>query len=125
MKSLSAKSGLILLLLGLTIPFATVWGADWKEFGEANTGIFYYDAASINKTSEGFVKVWIHNVTKKETDLAEFDCKEKTYHVVDVIKYDANKDIKSRESYYDSPTRTWYGISPKSVPERLYKIVCP
>ena len=125
MKSLSAKSGVILLLVGLTISSAKVWGADWKEFGQATTGVFYYDTASIRPTSEGFVQVWIHNVTKQETNLVEFNCKERWYHVLDVIRYDEAKSIKSRETYYDNPTRNWYGISPKSVPGSLYRIVCP
>ena len=125
MKSLSAKSGLILLVVGLIISSANVWGADWKEFGEANTGVFYYDSAGISTTPEGFVRVWIHNLTKRETNLAEFKCKERSYHVLDVIQYDEARGIKSRETYYDSPTPNWYAISPKSVPERLYEIVCP
>ena len=125
MKSLSAKSGVMLLVVGLVIFSATVWGADWKEFGEATTGVFYYDAANISSTPEGFVRVWIHNVTKRETNLAEFNCKERNYHVLDVIQYEKDERVKSRETYYDSPTPNWYAISPRSVPERLSEMVCP
>ncbi len=124
MKSLSAKLGVILLGVGLTICSAKAWGAaDWKEFAEATTGVFRYDAASISSPSEGLVRVWIHNVTKNETNLVEFKCKDRSYQVLDAVQWDEAYRIKSRELYYDNPN--WLKISPRSVPEALYKIVCP
>jgi hypothetical protein len=115
----------IFIVLGLTICLGKAQAAEWKEFTEATSGVFHYDATSISPTSEGFVRVWIHNVTKQETNLVEFDCKKKSYHVLDVIQYDEAKHIKSRETYYDNPVHNWYDISPKSVPEALFEIVCP
>jgi len=125
MKSLFAKLVLIFITMGLTICYGKAEAAEWKEFAEATTGAFHYDAASISSTPEGFFRVWIHNVTKQETNLVEFNCKERSYHVLDVIQYDEANRVKSRETYYDNPTHNWYDISPKSVPEPLYKIVCP
>lgn len=125
MKSLFAKLLVIFIVLGLTICFGKAQAAEWKGFAEATTGVFHYDASSISSTPEGFVRVWIHNVTKQETNLVEFNCKKRSYHVLDVIQYDEAKRIKSRETYFDNPTPNWYDISPKSVPEYLYKIVCP
>ena len=110
LKSLSVKAVFILFATGLTICYAEAWAADWKEFAEATTGVFYYDAADIPSPSEGHVRVWIHNVTKNETNLVEFNCKNRTYTVLDVIQYDEAKVIKSRETYYDNPTFTWFNI---------------
>ena len=122
MKTWSAQLGVIFLLMGLTLSCGTVWGADWKEFAEATTGIFQYDAQSISSSPQGFVKVWIYNATKRESSLVEFNCKGKVYHVLDVVEYDQARLIRNRHNYYDNPT--WSNISPGSVPEALQKIVC-
>ena len=123
MKTLSTKPGVILLLvLGLTLCCGTVWSADWKEFAEATTGIFQYDAQSISSSPQGFVKVWIYNATKREGSLIEFNCGGKAYHVLDVVEYDEARRIKNRYDYYDNST--WSNISPGSVPEALQRIVC-
>jgi hypothetical protein len=125
MKSLFAKLVLIFVLLGLTICYEEARAADWKEFVVATSGVFHFDEASISSTPEGFVRVWIYNVTKQETNLVEFDCKKRSYHVLDVIQYGEANRIKNRETYYDNPTHNWYDISPNSVPEPLCEIVCP
>jgi hypothetical protein len=122
MKSLPVKLAVILLVMGLC--YAKAWAAEWKEFAEATTGVFYYEAESISSTPEGFVRVWIHNETKQETNLVELNCKERTYHVLDLIQYDEANRIKSRETYYDNPTPSWYHISQNSVPEPLYYTLC-
>ncbi len=123
MKLLSTKLGIIILVLGLTICYTKVWGADWKEFAEATTGSFYYDMASVTSPSKDFFRVWIHNVNKHETSLIEIDCKEKNYRVLDVIKYDEKDRIKDRYDYYDN--RGWLDISQNTVPEPLHSILCP
>jgi len=122
MRSLSAKLGVIFLVVGLTISYSTVWGADWKEFAEATTGVFHYDAASVTSPSKGLVRVWIHNVTKHETNLVEVNCMAASYRVLDVIDYDDGGRMKEREDYYDNPG--WLSITPKSVLEPLHEIVC-
>jgi hypothetical protein len=125
MKSLSAWVGVSFLVAGLTICSSAVWGADWKEFAEATTGIFRYDAASISSPSEGFVRVWINNMNKNETNLVEFNCKDISYQVLSVVQWDGAYQIKSREDYYDQPNPNWLKFSRKSVPEALYQIACP
>jgi len=122
MRSLSAKLGVIFLVVGLTISCSTVWGADWKEFAEATTGVFHYDAASVTSPSKGLVRVWIHNVTKHETNLVEVNCMAASYRVLDVIEYDDSGRMNEREDYYDNPG--WLSITPKSVLEPLHEIVC-
>ena len=123
MKLSSTKLGVVLLVVGLTICYAKVWGADWKEFAEATTGIFYYDKGSVTSPSKDFFRVWIHNATKHETSLIEIDCKEKNYRVLDVIEYGEADRIKDRYDYYDNAG--WLDISQKTVPEPLYSILCP
>lgn len=125
MKSLFVKYMLAVMVMGAVSGAVSAKAAEWKEFAEATTGIFYYDAASIRSTPEGFIRVWIHNQTRRETNLVEFNCKAKTYHVIDVVEYDETGRIRSRETYYGNPDPTWYPIAPKSVPEPLYMIVCP
>ncbi len=125
MKSLFAKAGVAVLVVGLTICSSMAWGADWKEFAEATTGVFLYDAASIHSPSQGLVRVWINNRTKNESDLVEFNCTDRTYQVLDVVQWNEARQIKSRESYYDNAKPNWLQISPGSVPESLCKIVCP
>jgi hypothetical protein len=124
MRLLSSKLGMIFLVMGLTICCARAWGADWREFAEATTGIFYYDVESATSPSKDFYRVWIHNTTNRETSLIEIDCKEKNYRVLDVVEYDEKTPrVKARSDYYDNTG--WRVISQKSVPEPLHSILCP
>jgi hypothetical protein len=125
MKSLSAWMGVFLLVVGLTICSSAVWGADWKEFAIATTGVFRYDAASITSPSGGVVRVWIINMDKNETNLVEIKCQDRSYQVLSVVQWDQAYQVKSREDYYDQPNPTWLPIPLRSVPEALFKIVCP
>ncbi len=122
MKSSWIQLGVILLVAGLMISSSNAWGADWKEFARATTGTFHYDAASIRSPSTGMVRVWIHNVTKHETSLIEFNCRAGSYRVLDLVEYDETGRVKNRHDYYDNPN--WLTISPESVPEPLRPIVC-
>jgi hypothetical protein len=122
MKTLLSKLGIMFLAAGLTLCCGTVWAADWKELVEATTGAFQYDAQSVSSSPQGFVKAWIYNATKREGSFIEINCKEKRYHVLDVVQYDQDRRVTSRNDYYDNTT--WLNISPGSVPEALQKIVC-
>ena len=122
MKSSWTQLGVVLLLAGLTISYSNAWGADWKEFADATTGTFYYDAASIRSPSAGTARVWIHNVTQHQTSLIEFNCRGGSYRVLDLVEYDEAGRIKSRHDYSDNPN--WLTISPKSVLEPLRPIAC-
>ena len=125
MKSLGIRLVLILFVIGLSLGGEKGWAADWKQFTEATTGVFRYDAASINSPSGGLVRVWINNMTRNETNLVELNCKEGTYQVLSVVQWDEAFRIKNREDYTDNPNPNWLKISPNSVPEALQKIVCP
>lgn len=118
-----SKLWIIFLVLGFAIGSPRAWGADWEEFAEASTGVFYYDKESVTSPSKDFVRVWVCNATKRETSLIEIDCKEKDYRVLDVVEYDETDQINARSDYYDNPT--WLGIFQKTVPEPLHSILCP
>ena len=123
MKVKAMSFGVFLLATGLALGGSNAWGADWRPFAEATTGIFQYDASSIRSPSAGVVRVWIHNVTKHETSLLDLNCRGGSYRVLDVVEYDEGGKVKNRSDYYDNPN--WSNISPKSVPEYLRKVVCP
>ena len=123
MKHLTVMLGVAVLSVGLVICHSDVWGADWKELAEATTGIFHYDAASVSSPSKGVVRVWLHNVTKNESRLVEFNCSGRRYHVLDTVDYDEAGRMKRRDDHYDNPE--WLDIPSRSVPEALHKIVCP
>ena len=125
MKSLSTWVGVFFLAAGLIICSSGGWGSDWQEFAEATTGVFRYDAASMSRPSEGLVRVWINNMTKNETNLIEIKCKDRNYQVLSVVQWDQAYQIKTREDYYNQPNPNWLKISPRSVPEALFEIVCP
>ena len=112
----------MLLTVGFTLCCGIAWGADWKELAEATTGLFQYDAQSVSSSPQGVVKVWIYNATKREGSFIEINCKGASYHVLDVVQYDQDRRVTSRNDYYDNTT--WLTISPRSVPEALQRIVC-
>ncbi len=113
----------MVLALGLAVLPAAAPATDWKEFTEATTGVFYFDADSVQSPSEGVVRVWVHNGTNRESTLLELNCRENAYKVLDVAGYDQSMAIKSRGDYYDNPE--WLPIPAKSIPELLETIVCP
>ena len=122
MKIWSAKLGVVIFVVGFTLCCSIVWAADWKELVEATTGVFQYDAQSVSTSPQGFVKAWIYNATKREGSFIEINCKDKRYHVLDVVQYDEARRVTNRSDYYDNTT--WLNVSPGSIPEALQKIVC-
>jgi hypothetical protein len=119
-----AKLGVFVFVAGLIFCSTSGWGADWKQFAEATTGIFRYDAASVSRPSQGLVRVWINNMTKNQTNQVELNCKDQMYHVLDVVQWDENYRVKRHEHFHDTPP-DWKKISPRAVPEALSRVVCP
>ena len=124
MKSQGALLGIVLLIMGIALCSSAGWGADWKQFAEATTGVFRYDAASISRPSEGLVRVWINNINKNETAFLEIRCKEGSYRVLSLVTWDESYRMKNREDYHNVPNPTWLKILPRSVPEAVSEIVC-
>jgi hypothetical protein len=58
MKSLSAKLGVILVVL-IIFGYAEAWGANWKLLHLDDEMIKYYDAEGITRPSKNIVRVWV------------------------------------------------------------------
>ncbi len=114
---------LAIFLAAVIVTMATeARSADWRQFAEATTGVFDYDAASVTSSSEGIVRAWIHNVNKHETMMVELNCMGGDYRVLDRVEYDETGNMKSRSDNYGNPD--WLKIVPKSVAESLQNVVC-
>lgn len=146
MKSLSAKLGVILAVIGLCIfTYAETWGEDWRSFGtsEVNAQKWFYDADSLTHPSKNIVRVrtnvWIDTHSKEGTDryveelkkrfknlnhvmsLTEVDCKDKRTRILEITGY--SNDGKVLSSFWN-PKKNWDLIVPGSRDEALYKAVC-
>lgn len=122
MKTLSLKATMVLFVLGLMGGFSEAWAADWKVFARGTTGVFHYDPSSVHTPSKGLVRVWIHNSTQHVTYLAEVDCQEGSYRVLDRVEYGEGDRIKTRDTYYENTH--WVKIPAGSVLEDLRPMVC-
>jgi hypothetical protein len=120
-----------IFLLGLT----EVWGEDWKRYGENESGIFHYDAESINRPAKDTVRVWAKMVHSKESikqagkglenlvyskRLWEINCADKKVRRLSKIAY--SKDEKILIS--DNREEKFQNINPKSLDQDLYEKVC-
>jgi|GEM_PF-6583607 hypothetical protein len=122
MKPLSLKAMALWLALGMAVALSDTWAADWKVFARGTTGVFHYDVASLQSPSKGAVRVWIHNSTQHLTYLAELNCQEGSYRVLDRVEYGEGEQVKTRDTYYENTH--WVAIPPGSVLEELRSLVC-
>ena len=138
MKSL--RVGLGVIFIGLIIlGNAEVRQPDWKLYCETDFFLSYYDKGTINRPSEGIVRVWVKevNTEKGVTDmvnrfgeefkncdhvkkLCEIDCAEKRIRILSSAAYSKVGEVIISS---DSPSQ-WIFIIPKSEGEALQKIVC-
>jgi len=128
----------ISIFLGYSV--AVVWGADWKQVGSTNSAIFYYDTKEITYPSKDIVKVltkWAY--TEKGIKNAkeifgenyknlsysiksyEINCKDKTSRILSITDYNKDGSVIPSNSKTNAE---WSSISPESVLESLYKMVC-
>lgn len=122
MKAFSVKAMVVLWVFGLMAGVSETGAADWKIFARGTTGVFHYDAGSVLSPSKGTVRVWIHNSTQHVTYLAEFNCQEGNYRVLDRVEYGEGDRVKTRDTYYENTH--WVAIPSGSVLEELRPIVC-
>jgi len=138
MKSLLGKLGVI--LFGLAIfTYAEVWGADWKYFGSAKDGLYFYDPQSITRPSENIVRVWTktsynemgvkewvkeHGTSLEKLDnlvvLIEINCADKTLRFLQSACYSKNNEVINVGT---SPSTQLF-VEPESMTEELFKIMC-
>jgi len=142
MKPLSGKSGVVYVIIGLTIfSYAEVWGANWKFLRMSKGGDnCYYDADSITRPSKNIVRgsvkiVFSEKSVNREVErlgpsykdlshtiiLWEMNCIEKKAAFLETTTYSKNeKIIKSIKV----KTITWASIVPETMGEDLYKALC-
>ncbi len=104
---------------------------DWKRYGENESGVFYYDAKSINRPAKDTVRVWAKMVHSRESikqagkglenlayskRLWEIDCVNKKIRRLSKIAY--SKDDKVLLS--DNKEEEFQSIKPKSLEQDLY-----
>jgi hypothetical protein len=136
MKSLLVK----FLCIGLILCFnAEVWGEAWKYIEETYSAGYFYDADRIRR-SEDIVTVWIkvlytekgvnymvslfgkkYRTLSRAMFLFEYHCGDKKKRILPIVCY--SKDGKVIISA-DDQNPNWNFISPDSVDEALYKILC-
>jgi len=83
MKSISVKSGIILLFIGLIFGHAEVWGVDWCHYGTKEKELFFYDKDSLAYLSEGVAKVWERVIKDEDLKKAFEEKKEATQKFVE------------------------------------------
>ncbi len=131
-----------ILLLGISILFgySAVWGADWKQVRSTGSAIVYYDTKEITHASQDIVKVstkWAYTEKgiknakevfgKNYENLSysiksyEINCKDKTSRISSITDYNKDGTVISSDSKTNAE---WSRISPESVLESLYKMVC-
>jgi len=141
MKSLSVRVRVILVVIGFAFSsYAEVGGGNWKYIGEAYEGIYFYDGARITRPSEDTARVWIRILYTQEginrmvsllgrkyetlsyaIALFQYQCRDKKKQIVPIAFY--SKDGKVLISA-DDRIFNWNFMSPDSVDEALYKILC-
>ena len=134
------RGGVFLMVIALlTLGNLKAWGADWRYIEETYVGKFFYDAESI-RPSKDIGRVWIKVLyTEKGVKytvsllgekyrtlsyailLFEYHCGDKKKSIVPVVCY--SKDGKLLISA-DDQNPDWNFISPDTIDEALYKIIC-
>jgi hypothetical protein len=117
----------ILLIVGLCT--GPAW-AEWVQYSETNTDVFYLDPATIRKDGQ-FRKVWIVGDMKaRDPDGAlshrvqrEYDCENERYRLLAVSTY-AGPMASGETLVSGSAAGSWMPILPNTPSESALKIVC-
>ena len=143
MKSLLVKSGVFLVVIGLTIlGHAEAWGADWRFFNSTDLYECFYYEDSMTHPSKNMVQLWIkleytekgvtgkvkefgkhYEPLKYSLQLWEINCATKKEHILLNKDYSAEGNIlntKPPKGGFSS----WKSIPKGSVGESLLKAVC-
>ncbi len=138
MKSLMVRVGVILIGLAI-VSYAEVWGADWALLEKIEATKFYYDEKDVTHSPQKIVKVWIrqtytdrdknilinlvgrrHENMSYSINSLELVCGAKLTRFLSITHYSENGDLLSLEN----PPDKWESISPNSMFDALYKMVC-
>ena len=130
----------LLLAISILLGYSVVWGADWKQVRSTGSATLYYDTEEITHPSKDIVKVltkWAY--TEKGIKNAkeifgenyknlsysiksyEINCKDKTSRILSITDYNKDGSVIPSNSKTNAE---WSRISPETVLESLYKMVC-
>jgi len=141
MKSLSVKSKVIFLVIGLTfLGCVEVTGADWKYLDQSDDKVFYYYAENLTRPSKGIVRVWSktdytekgvigmvekfgsrYENLKYSLDLWELKCGNNTIRILATTHHSKNGEVLDSKK---NDHAKWKSIAPGSVEDSLHKAVC-
>lgn len=94
MKSLPAKRGIILAIIGLFIcGYAEVWGANWEYCGHTSDEVYFYDRDSMSYPTKDLTRVWIKIVKGGEEYQKKMDLFIK-------LQDDSRKMLKEKKEGY-------------------------
>ena len=138
MKSVSGKLGVVLIGLFI-LGYAEAWGVDWALLEKIEATKFYHDEKDVTHSPQKIVKVWIRQVyTEKDKSVLinlvgrryenlsysinslEFVCGTGLTRFLTKTYFSENGDLLGLED----PPDIWESISPNSMFDALYKIVC-
>jgi hypothetical protein len=117
------------ILLIATLCAGPAW-AEWVQYSETNTDVFYLDPATI-QTDGQFRKVWIvDDIKVRDSEGAlsyrlqrEYDCKNERYRLLSVSTH-AGPMASGETLVSGSASGSWMPISPNTPSESALKIVC-
>src|SRR4030042_2331627 len=130
----------LLLAISILLGYSVVWGADWKQVRSTGSATLYYDTEEITHPSKDIVKVltkWVYTEKgiknaqemfgKNYKNLSysiksyEINCKDKTSRILSITDYNKDGSVIPSNSKTNAE---WSSISPESVLESLYNMVC-
>jgi hypothetical protein len=97
MKSIPVNLGVILLIIGLVLGHAEVWGVDWCHYGMSEKGQFYYDKDSLTHLPAGVVRVWERVIRDEDLKKAFEEKKEATQKFIEG-KVSGKKELSKEQS---------------------------
>jgi len=126
--------------------YTTVNGAEWIYYNESSLGTYYYDKESITSDGKGIIKVWDKTVYsekgkqdyigwRKERGIYDTKFEDLSYTLnlyalkcstreFDIMSGShSNSEARIIDSY-SNPSPSYDPISPESIIESLYEIVC-
>ena len=83
MKSISLRSAIMFLVVGLISGPVEAWGVDWCHYGTSDMGQFYYDKDSLTYLPEGVVRVWERVIKDEDLKKAFEERKEATQKFIE------------------------------------------